>query len=480
MKRSICFALCAIYVSILPVYGNSAPSYWEAFPYSEVLVVESDSPITIDREHLTFDFSKTYDDGNNNSPVGKVTADYQMTNPTDDTLTVQMAFPFVEDLYSLSISDIAISADGAAIPYEIYVALNDINTSVDSGHINTFDDSREEFVYDYGTIGHISKQEWSLPGFDLNSEAKLYRFAISGNAEERLDFEISFNVDHDQTLLMGNDFDVESYSEEGSEKLSSRIRENTELELLVLGKDPGFTYEVFTDAGEKAEQDRYQLEIIQDSVDPKEYLLAAIREEVGEDTASAISDVQLLNLILHELCQGRLNNGYSTMYEGFSALHETRFLTLVYQVEFPTSSTRSVSVGYLTDGTMDRRETVSPKYSYTYLLSPAKNWADFGSLDIEVVTPREAPDMIENSLGLLKDGENRYSARLDGSPKSELTFTLYEKEAITFIDKTERALVKASYLLYFLWPVIVIFLVVITVLVVRAIRRIGRGETMGM
>lgn len=424
-------------------------------------MVEGDSPITVDSERLTFDFSETYNDGNNNSPVGKVTADYQMTNPTDDMLTVQMAFPFVEDLYSLSVSDIAISADGAAVPYEIYIDPNDINTSV---------------VYDYGTIGHISKQEWSLPGYDLNSEAALYRFAASGNAEERLDFEISFNVDHDQTLFIGDGFDVESYSEEGSGKLSCRIREKIEMEILVLGKDPKFTYAVLTDEGEKAEQDRYQLEIIQDSVDPREYLNAVLREEIRDDTAVAIPDPQLFNLFLHELWQDRLNNGYSTLYDGFSALHEDRIHTLTYQVEFAPHSTRSISVSYLTDGTMDRRETVSPKYSYTYLLSPARNWADFGSLDIEVITPREAPYMIENSLGLSKNGENRYGARLDGLPKSELTFTLYENESITFIDKTERTLVKASYLLYFLWPVIIIFLVVITALALRAvIRRMRRG-----
>lgn len=252
---------------------------------------------------------------------------------------------------------------------------------------------------------------------------------------------------------------------------SSRIREQIEPEILVLGKDPGFTCGVFTEEGIKAEQDRYQLEIIQDSVDPKEYLLAALREEMFEDTAAAISDIQLFNLFLHELWQDRLNNGYSTLDEGFSALHEDRIITLVYQVEFLPRSTRNVSVGYLTDGTMDRRETVSPKYSYTYLLSPAKSWADFGSLDIQVITPREAPYMIESSLDLSMDGENRYSARFDSLPKSELTFTLYEKEAVTLIDKTEKAISRASYLLFFLWPVFIIFLAVIMALIVRAIIR---------
>ena len=428
--------------------------------------MEDDSPIIVDHERLTFDFSETYNDRNNNSPVGTVTADYQMTNPTDEMLTVQMAFPFVEDLYSLSVSDIAISADVAAVPYEIYIDPNDINTSDDSG---------EGFVYNYGTLGHILKQEWSLPGFNLNSEATLYRFIASSREKPYLDFEVSFDSDQEQTFLIEKDFGGVSYFEDGRGALNSRIIENIEAEVLVLGKDPGFTYAVLTDQGEKAEQDCYQLEIIRDSVDPREYLYSLIREEFSDDTAAAISDTQLFNLFLHKLWEHRLNNTSSSLHEGFSGFYEDRIFTLVYQVKFPPHSTRSISVGYLTDGTMDRRETVSPKYSYTYLLSPARNWADFGNLDIEVVTPREAPYMIENNLDLSKDGENRYSTHLDGLPKSELTFTLYEKETITFIDKTESALIKASYLLYFLWPVIVILLVVITILFVRAIRRMRRG-----
>jgi len=462
MKRLICFVMCAVYLSTVSVYANSAPSYWEAFPYSEVLVVEEDSPITVDREHLTFDFSEAYNDGDFHSPVGKVLAEYQMTNPTNETLSVQMAFPFVSNLSNLSISDITVRADGTAVPYEIYADPKEVNASGDSS---------EGFLYNYGTVGNISNQEWTLPGFDLDTNAKLYRYAISGKAEERLDFGISFDVDHNQTLLLGNGFDGASYSEEGSEKLSSRIREKTEAEILVLGKDPEFTYEVLTDEGRKADQERYQLEITQESVDPKQYLLAALRENIGEETAAAISDTQLLNLCLHEIWRECVSNGYSMLFEVFPAIHNDRIFTLVYQVEFPAKSTSSISVGYLTEGTMDRRETVSPTYSYTYLLSPAENWADFGSLDIEIITPPEAPYIIESSLTLEKDGENRYSARFDGLPQDELFFTLYENKKISFINKAERAVSQASYLLFFLWPV---FLIVLIALMAPAMRSIIR------
>ena len=462
MKKLICFTISVIILGAAPVYANSAPSYWKAFPYSDVLIVEEDSPITVDREHLTFDFSGTYDHGDYQSPVGKVLAEYQMENPGDGTLSVQMAFPFAANLSNLSTSDIAVRADGTAVPYEIFIDPERINDTVYPG---------ESFHYDYGSVGDISNREWALPGFDLDSRAKLYRFAVSGGEEDRLSLEVRFNADSRQTLLIGDGFNGASYSPEDGYKLHYRIRDNTAPEIIALGREPEFSWEVLTDEGKTAETDRYQLEIFQDSVKPKEYLLNVLSENLKEETAAAIADTQLLNPCLYEIWKENRDAGYAMISEVLPAAFSDRIFTLVYQVEFPPESSRSISVGYLTEGSMDRRETLSPKYSYTYLLSPAKNWADFGSLDIEIITPRTAPYVIESSPALAKDGENRYSGHFDGLPESELTFTLYENEKVTLIDKTKKKISESSYLLFFLWPVFLIILAVISVPVVIAILR---------
>jgi len=462
MKKSICIAICtiltagAICLGAVPVFGNSAPSYWKSHPYSEVLAVEEDSPITVDREHLIFDFSGAGDDDGSRgmmSPVGRVIAEYQMTNPSDDTLTVQMAFPFAANLYNLSVTDITVRADGDAVPYDIYIDPDGIDLS----------------------IGNISNQEWTLPGFDLDSEAKLFRFALSSRENPYLEFVISFDTDREQTFLIGKDFHAVSYSEEEGGELSVRFRGQDEPEILVLGKAPEFTYEVWTDAGVKAEEDRYQLEITEESVDQKAYLLAALRGEI-EDTAAAVSDTQLFNLLLRALWQGRQENGYASLAEAFSTFHRDRTFTLVYAVEFPAGSTKTVRVGYLTEGTMDARETLSPKYSYTYLLSPAKNWAAFGSLDVDIIPPREAPYIIESSLALTRDQENRYRAHFEELPESELTFTLFEKEKVTMIDKAKKSVYEMRYFLYFLRPVVFLILIAAAVAAVRSLLRARRAR----
>jgi hypothetical protein len=466
---TVCFGIYSAGPGAMPIYGNSAPSYWDAFPYSEVLSVDKDSPVTVDHERLTFDFSKTgdYDDRDTRSPVGRVTAEYQMTNPSDDTLAVQMAFPFAASFYNLSISDISVSADGSAVPFEIYV---------DPDEIYTYGDSDTGFTYDDRAIGNITKQEWVMPVFDLNEEAKLYRFDLSGSRESRLDLEISFDADPGQTLLIGNGFDGASYTDQGIGTLSIRIREKAEAEILVLGKDTELKYEVLTYEGAPADPEGYQLEIRQDSADPKQYLLAAIQKEIGTETAAAISDTQLLNLCLREVWEESQRSGYAALFQVFSRIHSDRIFTLVYQAEFLPKSTKNIRVGYLTEGGMDRRETVSPKYTYTYLLSPARNWADFGSLDVEIITPEEAPYVIESSLPFARDGENLYSAGFDGLPEAELTFTLYKNKNITLIDQAEKTIYSASYLIFFLgsvlWPVIAVILAFIVIkILISVIRR---------
>ena len=64
-------------------------------------------------------------------------------------------------------------------------------------------------------------------------------------------------------------------------------------------------------------------------------------------------------------------------------------------------------------------------YGYTYLLSPAKNWASFGTLDIVINTPYY---ITENNLGKLTHSDNTYTISLDSLPDSELEFTLCSEE----------------------------------------------------
>ena len=63
-----------------------------------------------------------------------------------------------------------------------------------------------------------------------------------------------------------------------------------------------------------------------------------------------------------------------------------------------------------------------PVYEYTYLLSPAKTWAEFGTLDVVVHTPYY---MLESDGRFsFEQTESGYVASFDGLPDGELNFSL--------------------------------------------------------
>ena len=64
-------------------------------------------------------------------------------------------------------------------------------------------------------------------------------------------------------------------------------------------------------------------------------------------------------------------------------------------------------------------------YAYTYLLSPAKTWAQFGELEVVVKTPYYMP---ESGIDGFTKTDGGYALTLPGLPESELTFTLSESE----------------------------------------------------
>ena len=64
-------------------------------------------------------------------------------------------------------------------------------------------------------------------------------------------------------------------------------------------------------------------------------------------------------------------------------------------------------------------------YSYTYLLSPAKTWAQFGELEVVVKTPYY---MTESGIDGFTKTDGGYALTLPGLPEEELTFTLSEAE----------------------------------------------------
>jgi len=121
---------------------------------------------------------------------------------------------------------------------------------------------------------------------------------------------------------------------------------------------------------------------------------------------------------------------------------------------------------------MDKRNTSSPQYLFDYILNPAKNWNSFNNLNIKVITPKEAPYIIDSSIEFNKEEDNIYTATLEKLPEEDLSFTLYQKEKITFYDTIEGQINRSfGYFAPIVIGVIILFMIIISIIIVRKIKK---------
>ena len=149
---------------------------------------------------------------------------------------------------------------------------------------------------------------------------------------------------------------------------------------------------------------------------------------------------------------------------------------LTYAVEFPAWGTREVAVAYLSSSYGLREGTTYWTQEFTYLLSPARHWAEFGSLDIIIRTPEPVPYIVRSSLPLREAEERCYTAHFDGLPDGELTFTLYPRLSITLADRLHAVLTSYQFTFAFFLLILPLTLLALPALLIFLLQRRSRRQ----
>ncbi len=457
MKKSISILIFTLIILSFPtlVIANSGPTYWEGNPAYQMLSIDQNTPITVEKEDLVFDFSviddpgarDLYDEGY--TLGGKVTASYQMHNPTNESLMVQMAFPYVGTLSNLSAQDILITADEETLPYETFVG----DAVESSGRV-----SREEKVsgFDFAKIvSSITYETYKAENFTEGEIGKLYKITVSPKSEQVINYAIDFQFDPVKTKIITRGFN--RFERDNNKIRNAAWCDNpTTLEIFVLGEDVSFREEAFTDGKLSEKTDLYAAETTTQELKFKDYLLEYMIKNMEAESSgymdyysTPLPETQIYNVyaknIDHYFAQ---NKGYISNSDATGIKHFDRIITLVYNVEFPPGSTKNVSVSYKTFGTMDMRETSKPMYTFDYISNPANNWSEFKYFNVEIIPPKEAPYVVKSSIEFIKDESHVYTASLEALPQEDLSFTLYENKKITLIDKATGVLYRSFGYLY--------------------------------
>ena len=424
MKKAWAALFCAALPLLFPAAAsaNSGPVRWDGPPSYSVSPVE-DCPITVEKEELSFDFSAGIKA--DWSPGALVTASYTMRNPTSGPLSVRMAFPMIASLSDLSrMEGIRIASDGVDLPYRISVG----------GAQSLGADSRAYFSGDGALV------ETALPSFGeilksvsgpaagpelLSGSGTLYRFSCAESGPLR----VSLDIRGKNAAILTSG--VDGFSRDGSElMLEGRSEPDDVLAVLVFGDVSGPEAAAYTEGGGK--KSGVAVQTAESKQDAASFLREKLkRSEVyrahpSEDFLAALTDAAVRAAESTAEAGNAFGDG-----ELYDFLAQNRILILTYEVAFPADGTRQVSVQYPTGGAMDAQQTLSPVYTYGYLLSPAKHWAAFRDLTVRIVPPRETPFVVRSSIPLSGPQGGAYEAKLASLPEKDLTFSLYGSAALT-------------------------------------------------
>lgn len=450
---------------LIMVFANSGPVFWQGYPSSNIMSIDGNSPIAVKSENLVFDFSDY--EGDKFTISGNITADYEMENPANETQVVHMAFPVVEALIGLSTENIVITADGNVLPYEIYAG-----DAVD-GRGNPGEEGNK-VSFDFASIvGTITNEPYKSENFAENEKGKLYIIEVNPSSDERINFAVDFYFDHKKTKVLVNGFNRYERSGEKT-RIASWCNKSDVLEIFVLGEDTKLNINAYTDGELSKKTDLVTYSVSAQEANLRSYLMEYVKKNTNAKNIGAISENQLYNIYAKTLDRSLTRNmGFSSQDDILEQEHINRILTLVYTVEFPPQSEKKVSVRYKTTGTMDRRETAKPLYSFDYILNPAENWSGFKNLNIEIIPPKEVPYIVKSSVELTKGENNIYTAVLEELPENDLSFTLYENEKITLLDKTAGNL---NNIFGYMYPIVIAGIVlvigaVILVITLKGVRK---------
>ena len=414
MKKLLSLTLSTLLVlTPMTAFANSAQTQFQGVSPTGTMITGEQSPILVEKETLTFElqeFPLEYyaEEAEYLAYTGKVTAEYTFHNPADYDVTAKLAFPFGQAPdygYAFAAVDAEkydVLLDGAPIERTVRHTLfyRGEEFALEKDLPNLIDGYMEDAFWKFDLP--VTKYTWEISGIDEEFDAARLGFWWDGDPAER------------KLMLMN-----QSGGNHSEDKIAvTRWVENGDkIVLYVFGKPLEENLEWFSENGSEDTPFVYTLTFLGEETGTYEdYVFAE-----WEDTSTVLRH-DWYNAMTQCLKKSEWDFGILGSFEFNGNLRADDLLRWYeYEISIPAGGTvvNMVTAPMYPDANV-RYEP--PIYTYNYLLSPAKTWADFGNLDIIVNTPYY---MTESGGDFsFEKTETGYQTSLDGLPEGELTFTL--------------------------------------------------------
>lgn len=409
-KKSVVFTIITIFVAIITIAtvlvfpervadANSVQRYFEGIDSSGAIVTMENCPIVVDKEDLDF---YIYYQGKSNSQgqyeqFGSVCATYTFRNPSENTINMDVVFPYgYKDENKSDKDDCSVSVDGAQIAWRTRYT-----------HIDyyPFDIERD--------LSSLSDDFVQDSFFATTQKVYKYTYSVSGTAQG---LDLTFEYDRNWARKVVCDF--HSQREGGKQQIVMSTAGNPQLVFYVVGEDLDIAAcDVTVIGGQKGGH----LSL----VSRQEQTFGDELAYVNRPADSDVLDIDWYNALsntLKSLRDRTVINPLEFVISRYPEFSLFRWCQYTLSIAPGQTIVNSVTVPLFPA----RNERYIPAvYEFIYYLSPATTWAGFKDLTVNIHTDGYLLNYAKKGFAKTDGG---YTYHSDTLPEGELTFKICSEE----------------------------------------------------
>lgn len=431
MKKTLAI-LVILFGLTITIYGNSGPPEMTYVGGTEMLIIDEDTSISVEKEHLLFQMPSPED--NSYADRYRATASYTMVNESEEAQNVKMVFPYPTMLSYYNEEDVRVTVDGEPIPFQVFIGKKDQTENYPPG---------EPLQFDFqDALSVISTGAYESTTLNKATEGTHYIIGpLDGVVEGGRDLLLTTYVwpmeDGVKTIALGNHDGGDTrkgYRLDGYTALDERLH------LFVYGGSVSLEYDVYKDYTKEESLSVEVLLVEEETMTYGDFYEAHLSKQALAGTymgksLNHISDEEVYNYVTSNIDRSDSVVLMTGSEDGLlSTIDHRRFLSIYYEVAFEAGDKREVTVSY--NGVPSyRRVDGMESYTIDYLLSPAKYWKSFGDLTIELELGQTMDRLEESNVGFQQTGKGHYVFTQEGLPAEELKIIIGKKSVSQRISK---------------------------------------------
>lgn len=409
-KKSVVFTLITIFIAIITIAtvlvfpervadANSVQRYFEGIDSSGAIVTMENCPVVVDKEDLDF---YIYYQGKSNSQgqyeqFGSVCATYTFRNPSENTINMDVVFPYgYKDENKSDKDDCSVSVDGAQIAWRTRYT-----------HIDyyPFDIERD--------LSSLSDDFVQDSFFTTTQKVYKYTYSVSDTAQG---LDLTFEYDRNWARKVVCDF--HSQREGNKQQIVMSTAGKSQLVFYFVGEDLDIAAcDVTVIGGQKGGH----LSLVSRQEQTFGDELAYVNRPAGSDVLD-IDWYNALSNTLKSLRDRTVINPLEFVISRYPEFSLFRWCQYTLSIAPGQTVVNSVTVPLFPA----RNERYIPAvYEFIYYLSPATTWAGFKDLTVNIHTDGYLLNYAKKGFAKTDGGYTYHSDKL---PDGELTFKICSEE----------------------------------------------------